>query len=277
VELHGDRLYGDDPCIVAGLGYLGSQAVVAIGQERGHDVTSRERHQGRIYPEGFRKAQRLMKLASKLQLPLITFVDTPGPYYGRESEERGLGNAIASTMALMAQLPIPTISVVVGEGGSEGALALEVADRILMLENAMYSVTSPENAAALLYRDFSSVQEVTELLRLTAQDCQELGIIDLIVAEPSGGAHRNPEEAALRLKSALEEELAVLKGRSTRRILRDRYRKFRNMGEYSSHFRVAFAQEVSHLQGYVAQKVRRIRRRRPKKDSPLLEEGRKED
>lgn len=272
VEFHGDRLYGDDPCIVAGLGYLGDQAVGAIGQEKGHDVTARERHEGRTYPEGFRKAQRLMKLTAKLQLPLITFVDTPGPYYGRESEERGLGNAIGSTMALMAQLPIPTISVVIGEGGSEGALALGVADRILMLENAIYSVTSPENAAALLYLESINVPELAEPLKLTAQDCQELGMIDLIVPEPSEGAHRNPAEAALRLKIALEEELTVLKARSTKRILKDRYRKFRKMGEYSSHFRVAFTQEVAHLQGYMAQGVRLIRRTRRRKDSTQPEE-----
>jgi acetyl-CoA carboxylase carboxyl transferase alpha subunit len=273
VEIHGDRLYGDDPCIVAGLGYLGSQAVVVVGQEKGHDVTARKRHEGRTYPEGFRKAQRAMKLASKLQLPLITFVDTPGPYYGRESEERGLGNAIASTMALMAQLPIPTISVVVGEGGSEGALALGVADRILMLENATYSVTSPENAAARLYRDSLGAQEMAEPLRLTAEDCHELGIIDLIVPEPSEGAHRNPSAAALRLKTALEEEMTVLKARSTRRVLSDRYRKFRKMGEYSSHFRLAITQEVATLQGYVAQGVRLIRRQRQKAGSPSSRDG----
>jgi acetyl-CoA carboxylase carboxyl transferase alpha subunit len=216
-----------------------------------------------------------MNLASKLQLPLITFVDTPGPYYGRESEERGLGNAIASTMALMAQLPVPTISVVIGEGGSEGALALGVADRILMLENATYSVTSPENAAALLYRDSPAAQEMSEPLKLTAQHCHELGIIDLIVPEPPEGAHRNPEEAARRLKTAIEEELTALMAHSTRRVLRDRYRKFRKMGEYSSHFRVAFTQEVSHLQGYVAQGVRLIRRRRTA-ESPPSGEGEKD-
>jgi acetyl-CoA carboxylase carboxyl transferase alpha subunit/acetyl-CoA carboxylase carboxyl transferase beta subunit len=277
VELHGDRLYGDDPSVVAGLGYLGTQAVVAIGQEQGHDVTARERHEGRTYPEGFRKAERVMRLASKLQLPLLTFVDTPGPYYGRESEERGLGNAIASTMALMARLPIPTISVVIGEGGSEGALALGVADRILMLENATYSVTSPENAAALLYRDSPSVQKVPQPLKLSAQDCYELGIIDLIVEEPSGGAHRNPGEAALRLKHALEEEMTALLAQSTKRVLRDRYKKFRNMGEYSSHFRVAITKEVSSLQSYVSHRVRLIRRRRRQEESPQLEEGTKED
>jgi acetyl-CoA carboxylase carboxyl transferase subunit beta len=277
VELHGDRLYGDDPSIVAGLGYLGSQAVVAIGQEKGHDVTSRERHEGRTYPEGFRKAERMMRLASKLQLPLITLIDTPGPYYGRESEERGLGNAIASATALMARLPTPTISVVIGEGGNEAALALGVADRILMLENAVYSVTSPENAAALLYHDSPDVQKVPAPLKLSAQDCHELGIIDLIVAEPADGAHRNPGEAALRMKNALEEELTTLMARSTKRVLRDRYRKFRNMGEYSSHFRVAVTKEVSSLQSYVSHRVRRIRRRRRQESPPQLGEGTKEE
>jgi len=275
VELHGDRLYGDDPSIIAGLGYLGSQAVAIIGQERGHDATSRQRHEGRTYPEGFRKAQRIMNLASKIQIPLITFIDTPGPFYDREAEERGLGNAIASTMALMAQLPIPTISVVIGEGGSEGALALGVADRILMLQNAIYAVTSPENAAAVLYRDFSKAPEMAESLKLTAKDCQELDIIDLIVPEPPEGAHSNPEEAARMLKRALEAELAVLNARSVKRILRDRYKKFRKMGEYSSHFRVALSREVSHLQGYLAQGVQLIRRRRLKKDSPPPGEGEK--
>ena len=273
VELHGDRLYGDDPSIVAGLGCLGSRPVVVIGQEKGHDVTARERHEGRTYPEGFRKAERMMRLASKLQLPLITLIDTPGPYYGRESEERGLGNAIASTMALMAQLPVPTISVVIGEGGSEGALALGVADRLLMLEKAAYSVTSPENAAALLYRESPDAGQVTNPLMLTAQDCLELGIIDAIVAEPPEGAHVNPDETALRLKAALEAEMAALTARSTKRLLRDRYRKFRKMGEYSSHFRVALAQEVSHLQRSVAHGVRRIRRSRRRRSSPGPEQG----
>ena len=273
VELHGDRLYGDDPSIVAGLGCLESRPVVVIGQEKGHDVTARERHEGRTYPEGFRKAERMMRLASKLQLPLITLIDTPGPYYGRESEERGLGNAIASTMALMAQLPVPTISVVIGEGGSEGALALGVADRLLMLEKAAYSVTSPENAAALLYRESPDAGQVTNPLMLTAQDCLELGIIDAIVAEPPEGAHVNPDETAQRLKAALEAEMAALTARSTKRLLRDRYRKFRKMGEYSSHFRVALAQEVSHLQRSVAHGVRRIRRSRRRRSSPGPEQG----
>ena len=256
VELHGDRLYGDDPSIVAGIGDLGGQAVAVIGQERGHDLTARERHEGRIYPEGFRKAQRVMRLASKLQIPLLTFIDTSGPYYGRESEERGIGNAISATMAQMAQLPVPTISVVIGEGGNEGALAMSVSDRVLMLERAVYNVTSPDVATAMLHREKPPDGERLEAVRLTAHECQELGIVDAVVAEPPEGAHVNPNETARHLKDALEDELAALTARSSKRILSDRRRKFRNMGEYSSHFRVALSREASTLQGYVAQGVR---------------------
>ena len=272
VELHGDRLYGDDPSIVAGIGDLAGRAVAVIGQERGHDLTARERHEGRIYPEGFRKAQRVMRLASKLQIPLLTFIDTSGPYYGREAEERGIGNAISATMALMTQLPIPTISVVIGEGGNEGALAMSVADRVLMLENAVYNVTSPDVATAMLHRERQADGERLEPLRLTAYDCRELEIVDAIVAEPPEGAHINPTETARHLKDALEDELAALTARSTKRILRDRYRKFRKMGEYSSHFRVALSREASTLQGYVAQGVRLIRRRRRRRALPEGEE-----
>ena len=272
VELHGDRLYGDDPSVVAGIGDLGGQTVAVIGQERGHDLTARERHEGRIYPEGFRKAQRLMRLASKLQIPLLTFIDTSGPYYGKEAEERGIGSAISSTMALMAQLPVPTISVVVGEGGSEGALAMSIADRILMLERAVYNVTSPEVATAMLHHENYPAAERLEPLRLTAHDCRELEIIDLMVPEPSEGANINPSEAAALLKTALEEEMTALMARSTKRILRDRYRKFRKMGEYSSHFRVALSREASTLQGYMAQGVRLIRRR-PRRRPAALPDG----
>lgn len=261
-ELHGDRLHGDDPSVVAGLGSLGGRPVAVIAQEKGHDVSARERHEGRAYPEGFRKAERLMRLADKLRLPLITLIDTPGPNYGLESEERGLGSAIASAMSRMAQLPVPTVAVVVGEGGSEGALALSVADRLLMLESATYAVTSPEVRAALLYRDSPRSRRIPEPLTLTAQDCQELGIIDDIVAVPPEGGRTDPDALALALRTAIEAELDVLQERSPRRLLRDRYRKYRKMGEYSSHFRVALAREVTHLQSYVASRVRRIRRRK---------------
>ena len=277
VELHGDRLQGDDPSIIAGLGFLGSQGVAVIGQERIRGRTSAERNRGRMKPEGFRKAQRIMRLASKLQIPLITLVDTTGPYYDPRSEERGLGNAIATTMALMSQLPIPTVSVVIGEGGSEAALALAVADRTLMLQNAIYSVSSAEDAASVLDRDPTEAREIAESLKLTAQECQDLGIIDLIVPEPSEGAHRNPDEVARRLKRVLEAEMAALNGRSTGRVLKDRYKKFRKMGEYNSHFRDAVTREVTQLQGYVTKGVKRIRRRRRRGESPQLEQGDKEE
>jgi acetyl-CoA carboxylase alpha subunit len=201
-----------------------------------------------------------MGLASRLQIPLITLVDTPGPSYDRASEERGQGGAIASTMALMAQLSTPTVSVVIGEAGSEGALALGVADRNLMLENATYSAVSQESAG-------SRTPEVEVSVALTAQECLELGIIDAVVPEPAGGANRNPDEAARLLKEALEEEITALSGRSSKRILRDRYRKFRNMGEFSSHVRAAVGREVAYLQGYVTQGVRLIRRRRRRREA----------
>ena len=203
VELHGDRTFGDDNAIVSGLGQLGGQTVVVIGQERGRGSSNVQRHDGRTSPEGFRKAQRAMRLASKFDLPLITFIDTPGPDLSVEAEERGLGNAIAGTMALMGGLQVPSISVVIGEGGSGGALALGVADRVLMMENAIYSAISPEDAAGLIYQDEARADEVAELLRLTAQDCHELGIVDLVVPEPLGGAHTNADESARQLRRIL--------------------------------------------------------------------------
>lgn len=268
VELHGDRLYGDDPALIAGVGYLGKQPVVAIGQERGHDATLTDRHEGRTGPEGFRKATRAMQLAAKLQLPVITFIDTPGPYYGRESEERGIGGAIAATMACMAQLPVPTVAAVIGQGGSEGAMALATADRVLMLENAAYVVTSPEQAASLLYGNLPKSRGAAAPLHLTARDCQELGIVDAVLEEPPDGAGRNPHETADRLRIALEGELATLIALPAKRMARERERKFRKVEDYSSHFRVALGREVSQLQGYVAQGVRLIRRRRRGRSLP---------
>ena len=272
-ELHGDRLHGDDPSVVAGLGSLGGRPVAVIAQERGHEVSAGERHEGRTYPEGFRKAERLMRLAAKLKLPLVTLIDTPGPYYGAESEERGLGSAIASATSRMAQLPVPTVAVVVGQAGSEGALALAVADRLLMLESAAYSVTSPEVGAALLYRDSPRGRRTPAPLSLTAQDCLELGIIDDVIVGPADGNRANPDETALALRTAIEKELDALAGRSPRRLLRDRYRKYRKMGEYSSHFRVALTHEAAQLQSYVAHRVRRIRRRRRRARAALPAPG----
>ena len=270
VELHGDRSYGDDGAIVCGLSHLGGQTVVIVGQERGRIGDTVERHGGRTSPEGFRKAQRAMGLADKFELPLITLIDTPGPYNSLDAEERGLGNALASTMAQMASLASPSIAVVIGEGGSEGALALGVANRVLMMENAIYSTISPEDAAGLLYQDQARAYEAAESLKLTAQDCLEMAIVDHVVQEPPAGAHTNPDEAARQLRRMLLQELADLQSMTRRRGLAERYKKFRKMGEYNSHFGAAITREVDALQGLVATGVRRISRRGAKKsgDTP---------
>ena len=262
VELHGDRVYGDDGAVVAGLGHLGGQTVVVIGQERGRAGDAAERNEGMTSPEGFRKAQRAVRLASKFNVPLITLIDTPGPKVSLEAEERGLGNAIANTMADMASLKAPSIAVVIGEGGSEGALALAVANRVLMMENAIYSIISPEDAATLIYQDEGRADEVAESLKLTAQDCTELGIVDVVVQEPPGGAHTNPDEAARQLRRIVLQELAELQAKHWRTVMGNRYKKYRKMGEYSSHFRTAVTREVNSLQGLVATGVRRISRRK---------------
>ena len=258
VELHGDRSYGDDPAVVCGLGQLGGQTVMVIGEERGPRNPEGGPHEDRIAPEGFRKAQRALGLASKFGVPVITLIDTPGPNAGVEAEHRGMGNAIAATMARMAALDVPSISVVVGEAGAAGALALGVADRVLMLENATYSAVTPEDAAELIYQDDARAAEAAESLRLTARDCREFGIVDLVVPEPPGGAHTNPEEAARQLQRVLLDQLTELQSKSERRLVRDRYKKFRNIGEYSSHFRAAITREANALQGLVTTGVKRI-------------------
>ena len=255
VELHGDRSFGDDKAIVSGLGHLGGQTVMIVGQERGSG------NSGRTSPEGFRKAQRAFKLASKFDLPLITLIDTPGPNVSIDAEERGLGYTIASAMAEMAGLQVPSISVVIGEGGSAGALALGVADRVMMMEHAIYSAISPEEAAGLIFQDEGRADEAAESLRLTAGDCLELGIVDAVVPEPPGGAHTNPDEAARQVRRLLLQVLAELQSTSKRRLLNNRYKKFRKMGEYSSHFRAAVTREVNALRGLVTTGVRRIARR----------------
>ena len=274
VELHGDRAHGDDRSILSGLGHLGGQTVVVVGQERPRAVEDGPTEEARISPEGLRKAQRAFRLAEKFDLPLICLVDTPGALPSLDAEERGLGNAIASTMALMAGLKVPSIATVIGEGGSEGALSLAVADRVLMMENAIYSIISPEAAAGLIYQDEDRADEVAESLKLTAWDCSELGIVDVVVREPPGGAHTNPDEAARELRRVLLRELAELQAMSIRRVLAERYKKFRKMGEYSSHFRSAVTREVNSLQGLMATGVRRIARRggRAPKESVAAED-----
>jgi acetyl-CoA carboxylase carboxyl transferase subunit beta len=231
VELHGDRQFGDDPSVVGGLGEINGRTVVIIGQERGRwpDRQAGE-HQGMPLPEGYREALRLMQLAAKFGLPVVTLVDTPGAYPGYDAERRGIAQALAQNLQAMALLPTPIVSVVIGEGGSGGALALAVADSVLMQEHAVYSVISPEAAAAILYRDVTRAPEVAAALKLTAADLLRLGIIGGIVPEPDGGAHTDPDAAAAHLRRHLVAALAELSRHSPRRLVERRYRKFRQMG-----------------------------------------------
>ena len=255
VEIHGDRAGQDDSSILCGFGQLGGLTIMAVGQER-----NKGSDKG-VSPSGFRKAQRAFSMAEKFGLPVITLIDSIGPDVSLEAEEEGLGGAIAGTIAGLSGVKSPTIAVVVGEGGSEAALAFGVADRVLMMENAIYSTISPEGAAELIYQDEGRAEEVAESLKLTAHDCREYGIVDLLVQEPPGGAHTDPDEAARQLRRLLLQELAELLSKSNRSLLRDRYKKFRNMGEYSSYFRAAINREASALQGFVSSGVRRIARR----------------
>jgi acetyl-CoA carboxylase carboxyl transferase alpha subunit/acetyl-CoA carboxylase carboxyl transferase beta subunit len=254
IELHGDRHYGDDRAIICGVAELSGEAVVIIGQERSHN-------EGRAYPEGFRKAQRAMRLAAVFGMPVITLIDTPGAYPGLDAEERGIGHAIASTLALMSDLPTPIVSVIIGEGGSEGALALGVADRIMMMENAIYSVISPEGAASIIYRDTKKAEEMASALKLTALDCKELGVIDTVVPEPEGSAHADPDEAARLLKNTIVRELLEAQKLDLAKLIKNRYKKFRRMGEYSSYFRTAISKEVSDVQELLQRGVSSIKQR----------------
>ena len=247
VELHGDRMYGDDGAIVCGLADISGEAAVIIAQERGRPG-DRQRNQGRAFPEGFRKAQRAMRLAAKFQLPLITLVDTPGAYPGLEAEERGIGNAIANCMALMSNLPCPVLSVVIGEGGSEGALALGVADRIMMLENAIYYVVAPERAATILYREPGRAAEIAPSLKITAHDCRDLGVVDLVIPEPEGGAHTDPDEAARQLKRYLLAQLLELQAIDPRKLTKARYDKFRRFGQRGPLIRTTISKQWAQLQ-----------------------------
>ena len=251
IEFHGDRAYGDDKSVVCGLGEIEGVVAVIIAQERRR---GKEPVKG-IYPEGFRKAQRAMEMAAKFMLPIVTLIDTTGASPGLEAEERGLGNAIAQCLATLSDLPTPIISVIIGEGGSEGALAFGVADRILMMENAIFSVMPPERAAALLYRDASRAEEIAPALKLTAEDCEGLGVVDVIVPEPKGGAHVSPDDAARQLKRVLLEELADLQGGNINRLIKARYEKFRGMGRYSSRFSVAMVKERGKLQEFLMRRL----------------------
>jgi len=233
IELHGDRLYRDDPAVVGGTARVDGRAVVVIGQQKGRDTKENlKRNFGMPHPEGYRKALRLMKLAERFRLPLITLIDTPGAYPGLGAEERGQAEAIARNLEEMAVLRTPMIAVVIGEGGSGGALALGVADRVLMFENAVYSVISPEGCAAILWKDASQRERAAAALKLTSPDLLGLGLIDAIIPEPPGGAHSDPDGAAGGLAEALRRHLADLSGLDTEELLRQRAEKYLRMGKF---------------------------------------------
>jgi len=233
VELHGDRVFGDDKAIVGGLATFDGEPVVVIGHQKGRDTRENiARNFGMPHPEGYRKALRLMQLAAKFGKPIITLIDTPGAYPGLAAEERGQAEAIARNLREMAGLPTPVICVVTGEGGSGGALALGVGNRVLMLEYAIYSVISPEGCAAILWGEAAKASEAAELMRVTAPDLLKLGVIDAIVPEPVGGAHRNWDATAASLREALREQLWQLRSKSEAELIEERQEKFRRIGVF---------------------------------------------
>jgi acetyl-CoA carboxylase carboxyl transferase subunit alpha len=233
VELHGDRSFRDDPAIIGGLARLDDIEVLLVGHMKGRNTKENlHRNFGMPRPEGYRKCTRLFRLASRFRRPILTFIDTPGAYPGLGAEERGQAEAIAKSLQVMASLKTPVIATVIGEGGSGGALAIGVADRILMLEYSIYSVISPEGCASILWRDPAKVPAAAEQLKLTAPDLHRLGVCDEVVPEAAGGAHRDPAGTARHLKSALKRHLAELSRLSPDEIVANRYEKFRNMGAF---------------------------------------------
>src|SRR5580692_11828314 len=232
-ELHGDRGFSDDHAIVAGLGWFEEKPLMVIGQQKGRDTKQRLfRNFGMPKPEGYRKAMRLMELAAKFSRPIVTLLDTAGAYHGIDAEERGQGEAIAQNLREMSRLGVPVIVVVIGEGGSGGALALGVGNRIYMMENAVYSVISPESCAAIIYRDSGKAPQAAAAMKMTAPDLLELGLIDGIVPEPGEGAHSDPDNAAEALGLILRTGLQELSGMTPQQLIDERYTKFRNMGAF---------------------------------------------
>ena len=232
-EIHGDRRFGDDPAIVAGMGFFDGQPIMVIGQQKGRDTKQKlYRNFGMPKPEGYRKAMRVMQLAAKFNRPVLTLLDTPGAYPGIDAEERGQAEAIAVNLREMSRLATPVVVICIGEGGSGGALAMGVGNRILMLENAIYSVISPESCAAIIWRDSTQAALAAKALRLTAQDLLGYGLIDEIVSEPPGGAQTDPDQAAEFVRAALRQSLAGLSGLSATELIEQRYAKFRAMGSF---------------------------------------------
>lgn len=234
-ELHGDRFFGDDPSIIGGMGFFEGRPVMIVGQQKGRDTKEKLlRNFGMPKPEGYRKALRLMQLAAKFHRPIITLIDTPGAYPGIDAEERGQAEAIAFNLREMSRLMSPIVSVVIGEGGSGGALGLGVANRVYMLENAYYSVISPESCAAIIYRDSGKAPEAAAALRMTAGDLLEMKLIDGIIPEPLEGAHMDHEAASLSVRETLREALNQLSDLTPKIVVEQRYEKFRQMGNFFS-------------------------------------------
>ncbi|TFW73167.1 acetyl-CoA carboxylase carboxyl transferase subunit alpha [Methylotenera oryzisoli] len=232
-ELHGDRAFSDDPAIVGGIARFEGQPVMVIGHQKGRDIKERQyRNFGMPRPEGYRKALRLFRLAEKFNIPIVTFIDTPGAYPGIGAEERGQSEAIARNLYVMAELKTPIIGVIIGEGGSGGALALGVVDQLLMLQYGTYSVISPEGCASILYKSADKASVAAEALAITADKLKTLGLIDKIVPEPMGGAHRAPEEMMASLKVALKEELTRFKSKSIKTLLVSRYERLMSYGKF---------------------------------------------
>jgi len=233
LELHGDRLYGDDKAVIGGLAVIDGRKVVVIGQQKGRDTKENLiRNFGMAHPEGYRKALRLMQLAAKFARPVVTLIDTPGAFPGIGAEERGQAGAIARNLVEMAGLPVPILVIVIGEGGSGGALGIGVGDTVLMMEYAIYSVISPEGCAAILWGDRAKARQAAEALRLTAPDLLQLGVVDGMVPEPTGGAHRDPRGAAAGLKKAIVENLDLLVRTPAPVLLERRLEKYSRMGTY---------------------------------------------
>lgn len=229
--LAGDRNFADDHAVIGGLARFEDQPVVVIGHEKGHDTKSRiERNFGMARPEGYRKAIRLMEMADKFGLPVITLVDTPGAYPGKGAEERGQSEAIARSTEKCLQIGVPLVSVVIGEGGSGGAVAFATANRVAMLEHSVYSVISPEGCASILWKDAEKMREAAEALRLTAQDLAKLGVNDRVIEEPLGGAHRNPDAAFEAVRSTMAELLSDLSGKDAKALIKDRRERFLSLG-----------------------------------------------
>ena len=234
-EIHGDRVFGDDKALVCGLAKIDGQKVVVMGHQKGRDTKENlMRNFGSAHPEGYRKAMRIMKLGEKFKLPIIIFIDTPGAYPGIGAEERGQAEAIAYNLMEMARVKVPIICFIIGEGGSGGALGIGVGDRICVLENAYYSVISPEGCAAILWKDRARAPDAAKALKLTAQDLLDMGLIDEIVREPLGGAHRDPAKTASAIKESIKKHLKELSALAPAALIEARYEKYRKIGAFST-------------------------------------------